>query len=64
MVRDLIEKEVAAAKHAVDAVRNWIHPTTAMKRHEFDSPLDDLGQTLDEQDRPEPPEPPKGAPST
>jgi hypothetical protein len=48
MVRELIEKEVSAARHAVEAVRDWIHPTKVMKRHEFDRPLDDLGQAIDE----------------
>jgi hypothetical protein len=57
MIRELIEKEVSAAKHAVDAVKGWVHPTTVMKRHEFDQPLDDLGQVIDDAGGSEPQEP-------
>jgi hypothetical protein len=47
---EFIEKEVEAAKHAVEALRNLIphRPTVVMKRHEFERPLDDLGQALDD----------------
>jgi hypothetical protein len=48
MMRELIEKEAAAVKGAVHAVREWLHPTMAMKGHAFDRPLDDLGQPIDE----------------
>jgi hypothetical protein len=48
MIRELIEKEVTAAKHAVEVVRELVHPTKVMKRHEFDRPLDDLGQVIDD----------------
>ncbi len=48
MVRQLIEKEVAAVKGVLHAVREWVQPTTVMKRHAFDRPLDDLGQTIDD----------------
>src|SRR5512146_1550731 len=65
MLRQLIEKEVSAVKHAVHAVREWMHPTKAMKEHEFDRPLDDLGQSIADVERrvppPEPPEAHKGA---
>jgi hypothetical protein len=48
-MREFIEREVEAAKHAVEALRNLIpHRTTVMKRHEFERPLDDLGQALDD----------------
>jgi hypothetical protein len=64
MMRELIEREVSAAKHAVHAVRDWIHhrTTKVMKRHAFDRPLDDLGQTInDVERRAESPEPPPGS---
>jgi hypothetical protein len=48
MVRQLIEKEAAAVKGMLHTVREWVHPTTVMKRHAFDRPLDDLGQTIDD----------------
>jgi hypothetical protein len=51
MVRELIEKEVSAAIHAVEAVKDWIHPTQVMKDQAFDYPLDDLGQAIDELER-------------
>ena len=51
MVRELVEKELAAVKDAVHAVREWIHPTTVMKRRDFDRPLDDLGQAIDDVER-------------
>jgi hypothetical protein len=56
MVRELIEKEVSAALHAVEAVRDWVnHPTTVMKDPTFQCALDDLGQTLDDLELPETP---------
>jgi hypothetical protein len=48
MLRELIEKEAAAVKGAFRAVRERVHPTTRMKSHAFDRPLDDLGQTIDD----------------
>jgi hypothetical protein len=51
MVRQLIEKEVAAVKGVLTTVREWVHPTKVMKRHAFDRPLDDLGQTIDDVER-------------
>ncbi len=48
MLRELIEKEASAVKEAVHTVREWIHPTVVMKEHEFDRPLDDLGQNIDD----------------
>jgi hypothetical protein len=48
MVRELVEKELKAARHAGHALMEWIHPTMVMKRHAFDRPLDDLGQSIDE----------------
>jgi hypothetical protein len=51
MVRQLIEKEVAAVKGVVHAVCEWVHPTKVMKGHAFDRPLDDLGQTIDDVER-------------
>lgn len=51
MVRQLIEKEVAAVKCVLHTVREWVHPTMVMKRHDFDRPLDDLGQTIDDVER-------------
>ncbi|MFL5261105.1 MAG: hypothetical protein ACJ79L_01695 [Anaeromyxobacteraceae bacterium] len=51
MLRELIEKEVSVVKDAVHAVREWVSPTVVMKRHEFDRPLDDLGQTIDDVER-------------
>ncbi len=51
MVRQLIDKEVAAVKCVLHTVREWVHPTTVMKRHAFDRPLDDLGQTIDDVER-------------
>ncbi len=61
MLRELIEKEAAAVKDAVHAVREWIHPTKVMKSHDFDRPLDDLGQTIDDLERKV--SPPPGAPN-
>lgn len=51
MVRQLIDKEVAAVKCVLHTVREWVHPTMVMKRHAFDRPLDDLGQTIDDVER-------------
>lgn len=51
MVRELMEKEVAAVKCVLHAVRECVHPTTVMKQHAFDRPLDDLGQTIDDVER-------------
>jgi hypothetical protein len=52
MMRQLIDKEVTAAKHAVETVREWLHHRTlVMKEHAFDRPLDDLGQTIDDVER-------------
>lgn len=48
MLRRLIDKERSAARGALHAVREWIHPTKVMKQHAFDRPLDDLGQTIDD----------------
>jgi hypothetical protein len=49
MMRQLIEKEVTVAKHAVGSLRGWLHHRTqVMKEHAFDRPLDDLGQTIDD----------------
>jgi hypothetical protein len=48
MFEKLIEREAAAVKQAVHAVREWVHPTTVMKKHAFDRPLDDLGQVIDD----------------
>jgi hypothetical protein len=65
MLREMIEKEVSALKHAAHAMREWIHPRVAMKNPAFDRPLDDLGQTIDDVERraePQEPQPPKGAP--
>jgi hypothetical protein len=64
MMREFMQKELSTAKHAVDAVRDWLlHRTKVMKRHAFDRPLDDLGQTIDDVERrAEPPEPPAGPP--
>ncbi len=69
MMRQLIEREVSAAKDAVHAVREWIHHRTrVMKRREFDRPLDDLGQSPEDVERraepPEPPQPSTRAPRT
>ncbi len=59
MLRELIQKEVAAVKHVVHDVKERIHPTVVMKEHEFDRPLDDLGQNVDDVERrAEPQEPP------
>ncbi len=55
MLRELIDKEVSAVKDAVHAVREWLHPTTVPKRHEFERPLDDLGQNIDDVERRVPP---------
>jgi hypothetical protein len=62
MMRELLEKEVSAAKHAVDAVRDWLHhPTTVMKEHTFDRALDDLGQSIEDVERrADAPGPPRG----
>jgi hypothetical protein len=64
MMRQLIEREVSAAKNAMEAVREWLHHRTRMmKRREFDRPLDDLGQSIEDVERrAEPQEPPQ--PST
>jgi hypothetical protein len=51
MLRQLIEKEVSVVKNAVHAVREKMHPSKIMKRHAFDRPLDDLGQTIDDVER-------------
>jgi hypothetical protein len=48
MFEKLLEREAAAVKQAVHAVREWVHPTTVMKKHAFDRPLDDLGQVIDD----------------
>lgn len=51
MLRRLIEREVSAAKDVVHALRERVHPTKVMKDEEFDRPLDDLGQTIDDVER-------------
>ncbi len=51
MLRELIEKEVTLVKEAVHSIRERIQPSTVMKRHDFDRPLDDLGQTIDDVER-------------
>jgi len=51
MLRRLIEKEVSAVKDAIHALRERIHPTKVMKRQEFDRPLDDLGQSINDVER-------------
>lgn len=51
MMRELIEKELSAAIHAVEVLKDWIQPTQVMKDPAFDYPLDDLGQAIDELDR-------------
>lgn len=48
MMRELIHKEAVAVRGALHAVREWIHPSKAMKSHAFDRPLDDLGQTIED----------------
>jgi hypothetical protein len=48
MLRELMETQVTAVKNAVHLVREWVHPTMVMKRHDFDCPLDDLGQPLED----------------
>ena len=48
MVRELIHREAAALRGAVATIREWIHPRKVMKKHEFDRPLDDLGQSIDD----------------
>jgi hypothetical protein len=48
MLEKLIEREAAAVKHALHAVREWVHPSKVMKEHAFDRPLDDLGQSIDD----------------
>jgi hypothetical protein len=65
-MRQLIEREVSAAKDALHAVREWIHHRTrVMKRREFDRPLDDLGQSPEDVERrSEPPQPSTRAPRT
>jgi hypothetical protein len=55
MVRELIEKEATVVKDALHTVKEWIRPTTVMKRHEFERPLDDLGQNIDDVEREVPP---------
>ncbi len=62
-VRDIAEKEAEAAKGAVHCMREWVHPTTAMKNPDFERPLDDLGQNIDDVERQVPPDeaaPPAG----
>lgn len=56
MLRQLIDKEAVTLRRAVHAVREWIHPSQVMKRHAFDRPLDDLGQSPEDVDRQVPPE--------
>jgi hypothetical protein len=51
MVRQLVEREVTVVKCALQTMREWVHPTKVMKRHAFDRPLDDLGQTIDDLER-------------
>jgi hypothetical protein len=51
MVRQLIEKEVAAVKDVLNTLSEWVHPTKVMKGRAFDRPLDDLGQTIDDLER-------------
>jgi hypothetical protein len=64
MLRQLIEKGVSAVKDAVHALRERIRPTKVMKRHEFDRPLDDLGQSInDVERRVQPPEQPPASKS-
>lgn len=48
MLRKLIEKETAALQGVVHTLREWVHPTVVMKRHEFERPLDDLGRNVEE----------------
>ena len=66
MLRRLIEKEVSLVKNAIHAVHERMHPSKVMKRHVFDRPLDDLGQTIDDVERratpPEQPSAPKPGP--
>ena len=52
MLRELIEREVSVVKNAVHVVREMMHPSQIMKDHAFDRPLDDLGQTIDDLERP------------
>jgi hypothetical protein len=51
MMRELIEKEVSAARRAVDQVREWLHPTRHSKDHAFDRDADDLGQPIEDVER-------------
>jgi hypothetical protein len=51
MLREIIEKEVLVVKHAVQAIRERIHPTTVMKREAFVRSLDDLGQSPEDVER-------------
>jgi hypothetical protein len=51
MLRQFIEKEVSVVKNAIHAMREKMHPSKIMKRHAFDRPLDDLGQTIDDVER-------------
>jgi hypothetical protein len=51
MMRELMRKEAATVRRAVDAFRGWVRPRKAMKAHAFDRPLDDLGQTIDDVER-------------
>lgn len=51
MIHELIEKEASALRGALNWVRGRVHPKQAMKRHEFDRPLDDLGQNIDDVER-------------
>ena len=48
MLRKLIEKETAAVQGVVHTLREWVHPTVVMKRHEFECPQDDLGRDVEE----------------
>ena len=60
MLREIIEKEASAVRHAAHVVRGWIHPTTRMKNHAFERPLDDLGQNIDDvEHRTDPPSEPR-----
>ena len=48
MLRELIERKRTAVRNVSHTVRGWLHPTTSMKGHAFDRPLDDLGQNIDD----------------
>jgi hypothetical protein len=51
MLREFIDHPTTALKNAVHDVLEWVHPTIVMKRHDFDRPLDDLGQDIDAVER-------------